>query len=272
MPAHKSVWTICSEVTCLDKSQPHISKLLQGKSFRRGAQPPFLCGNSLYSCYFLSNNGTIPHVRLSLIAAPTVSPLPFQTVFVHVLWLETLPAELLSFMLIMTITYHPTVTKLLTYKWLKTVSQCALCSTVIKPSVSDRWQELCKAKSYTKWISYYFSIKTSFLRPILNCSTCFCLQFSMQQLIYMHMMGLQMYHYKGAALWYLKQLLLRCIWLHLGQVTVQQALIDHEEGVHILNPGYDLLQGHEVRADWWTSVGSTSLAVRFVQATPHTPC
>lgn len=51
----------------------------------------------------------------------------------------------------------------------------------------------------------------------------------------------------------------------------QRALINHEEGVHIQNPGYDLLQGYEVRADWWTSVGLTSLAVRFVPATPPTP-
>lgn len=42
---------------------------------------------------------------------------------------------------------------------------------------------------------------------------------------------------------------------------------NHEEGVHIQN----LLQGYEVRADWWTSVGSATLAVRFGPAMPPTP-
>lgn len=37
-------------------------------------------GNSLYSCYFLSNNGTIAHVCLSLNAAPCFFP---ECVLVH---------------------------------------------------------------------------------------------------------------------------------------------------------------------------------------------
>lgn len=41
----------------------------------RGALPPFRCGNSLYSCYSLSNNGTIAHVCLSLNAVPCLPPL-----------------------------------------------------------------------------------------------------------------------------------------------------------------------------------------------------
>lgn len=57
-------------------SARHISKPLWGKSFRRGAQPPFLCGNSLCTCYFLSNNGTIAHVCCSLNTAPASPPAP----------------------------------------------------------------------------------------------------------------------------------------------------------------------------------------------------
>lgn len=146
----------------------------------------------------------------------------------------------------MSITFHPTVTKILTYKCMRTVSQHALC---------------------TQSHFSYFSVKTSFLRPILNCSMCFCLQFSMQQLI--------------CITWWV----CRCtaIFAEAAVSAASDATWDksavfglpvgfnkswnHEEGVHIQN----LLQGYEVRADWWTSVGSATLAVRFGPAMPPTP-
>lgn len=58
MFGYNSAQRICSEVTGYNqekkknmKSAAHMSKLLQGTSFRRGAWPPFLCGDRVWKFF-----------------------------------------------------------------------------------------------------------------------------------------------------------------------------------------------------------------------------
>lgn len=77
MLGHNSAQRICSEVTCYKLSLIRRSCCRESPLEDEQGLPSYVetgSGNSLYSCYSLSNNGTIAHVCLSLNAAPVFSP------------------------------------------------------------------------------------------------------------------------------------------------------------------------------------------------------
>lgn len=114
---HSSIQRFYSEITGLQKIKKKVwasyFRAVMGKVLRRGAQPPFLRGNSLYTCYFLSNNGTIAHVCCSLKAVPP------SWVFVHVV-----PLEFHAH-------YHSQAATYANIVWILQHSTYALCNSMI---------------------------------------------------------------------------------------------------------------------------------------------
>ncbi len=151
MLGHNSAQGICSEVACYRRETILSLSLICRSCYRESpleeehGLPSYVetgSGNSLYSCYSLSNNGTIAvcasHLTLLLFCFPP------KCVFVHVMPLECFPTKLLFFMLIMTSVcikqqltpWHITVWCLENNKTLKH-STYTLCNSIMKkPSMS----------------------------------------------------------------------------------------------------------------------------------------
>ena len=52
-------------------------------------------------------------------------------------------------------------------------------------------------------------------------------------------------------------------------LALQQAFMTHSQEARVRNSDYDFIQGHEVQADWWASLGLASLPVRIWASNHH---